>query len=250
MCALSNAKCMHLLPSTMYCAYIFASIRILYMPPGSQCLTLNPNVAAYALASLRHYRFPLLSLLQRLHVRVAFLNFISAAYVHSPIQILLPYRSYIRSLHSLRLSHASYSICVLNGFVTNCRERIGTQGQDPVADSALLLALPSNQTIFHVHSQVECPAVHDRATRCVSFFHSIPSLHLLILLHSCLRCRHHRAVLRSPVRGEILDTICECIYRSHRLCFHLGRPHGFGHFLRPDPRGAPGSPTTRQVPVH
>ena len=35
--------------------------------------------------------------------------------------------------------------------------------------------LPSNQTIFHLHTQVECPTVHDRATRCVSF--SIPFLH-------------------------------------------------------------------------
>ena len=177
MCALSNAKCMHLLPNTVYSAYIFASIRILYMPPGSQCLPLNPRVAAHALTSLRHHRFPLLSLFQRLHVRVAFFLkiIISATHVHSPIQLLLPYRSHIRSLHPLCLPHASHSVCGLNGVITNRRERIGTQGQDSVADSALLLALPSNQTIFHVHSQVECPAVHNRATRCVSFFHSIPS---------------------------------------------------------------------------
>jgi len=168
--------------------------------------------------------------------------------VHSPRQLLLPCRSHIRGLHSVCLSHASCPICGLNGFFTNCRERVGTQGQDPVADPTLLLALPSDQTIFHVHSQVECPTVHDRATRCASFFYSV--LPLLILLHSRFRCRHHHTVLRFPVRREIFNAICKCIYRSHRLCFHLGRPHGFDHLLRPDASGAPGSPTTSQIPVH
>lgn len=167
------------------------------MPPGSQCSPSNSHAAADALASLRHHRFPLLSLFQRLHVRL--FPFLSTTNdVHSPMQLLLPYRSHIRSLHSLRLSHAPYSICGLNGFVTNRRECLGAQRQGPAADSTLLLALPSNQTIFHVLSQVECPAVHDRATGCVSFFlHSIPPS--LILLHSCFYCRHYCAVLRSPV---------------------------------------------------
>jgi len=199
---------------------------------------LSTRIVAYALASLRHRRFSLLSLLQRLHVRLFFC--ICCPYLFC-LQLLLPYQSHIRSLHSFRLSHASCSICGVDGLVTNCRERVGTQGQDPVANSALLLALPSNQTVLHVHSQVECPAVHDRATRYASFRSLPPSL---ILLHSCFRCRHHHTVLRSPLRGKIFDTIRRCIYRSHRLYFHLGRPHGFDRLLRPDPSGAPGSPTT------
>lgn len=169
-------------------------------------------------------------------------------HIHSPLQLLLPYRSHIRGFHTLCLSHAPYPICGLNSFVTNRRERVGTQGQDPVADSTLLLALPSNQTIFHVHSQVECPTVHYRATRCVTFFTSV--LPSLILLRSGFRCRHRHTVLWSPVRGEIFDTICRCIYRSCRLCFHLGCPHGFDRLLRPNASGAPGSPTTSQVPMH
>jgi len=41
MYALSNAKCMHLPSDTMYRAHSLASIRILYMPSGSQCSTPN-----------------------------------------------------------------------------------------------------------------------------------------------------------------------------------------------------------------
>jgi hypothetical protein len=73
MYALSNAKCMHLPPDTMYCAHSLASIRILYMPSGSQCRT--PNARRTRLRpshSLCHHLFPLLSLLQRIHVRVSF----------------------------------------------------------------------------------------------------------------------------------------------------------------------------------
>ena len=154
------------------------------------------GVAAYVCPgySLRHHLFPFLSLLQRLHVRVFYFIY---RHIHSPPQLLLPYRSHIRGFHTLCLSHASYPICGLDSFVTNRRERVGTKGQDPVADSTLLLALPSNQTIFHVHSQVECPTVHDRATRRVTFFTSV--LPSLILLRSGFRCRHHHTVLWSPV---------------------------------------------------
>ena len=38
MCALSNVKCIHLLSDTMSRSHVFASIRILYMPPGSHCI--------------------------------------------------------------------------------------------------------------------------------------------------------------------------------------------------------------------
>ena len=227
MYALSNAKCMHLSPDNTYRAQFPASIRILYMPSGSQYP--SPNTMAIYLCpshSLRYHFFPLLSLLQRIYVRVFFLYL--PPYSISSIAITPLSKSSTRPSHSLPFS------CLLSNLWPrplhhtpqrarwNAKIRPGCRFHSVVGASVQPNHISCTHSSGVFYSTRSCDQV------CF-FLPFRPSI--IDPLHSGFRCWHHHTVLRSPVRGKIFDTICRCIHRSGRLCFHLGCPHGFDRLL-------------------
>ena len=142
-----------------------------------------------------HYHFfPLLLLLQRIHVRVFFLYLLP--YSFSSIAITPLSKSYTRP------SQSAFLMLPIQFVASTAASQTAEGALERKDKTLLLLALPSNQAIFHLHTQVECPTVHDRATRCVSFSSIIDPL------HSGFRYWHHHTLLQSPVQGKIFDTIC------------------------------------------
>jgi hypothetical protein len=205
--------------------------------PVSQSLMPRPQSSPSSVSSL-------IASLETIRERVSSL---SAAHLDTPLAITPSSKSYTRLSLFLPFSCSLFNLWARQ--LRQILQRVRWSAKTKLACRCRSVVGASVQPNHISCTRSSGASCNTRSCDLVRFFFPI-CFSTIDPLHSCLRCRDHYTVLRSPVSGKMVATVCGCIHRSYRLCFHLGRPHGFDRLLRPDPGGAPRSSTTSQVPVH